>query len=70
MTQDFWEYHANGDIKAGPISDNYIFTSNSSAVLAYKAVQMEIIPGKVVTEIRQLFFRCVIFSPAAFSDTT
>lgn len=59
MTQDFWEYHANGDIKAGPISDNYIFTGNSSAVLAYKAVQMEIIPGKVVTEIRQLFFRCV-----------
>lgn len=59
MTQDFWEYHANGDTKAGPISDNYIFTGNSSAVRAYKAVQMEIIPGKVVTEIRQLFFRCV-----------
>uniref|UniRef100_H3BYW5 Alpha-mannosidase n=1 Tax=Tetraodon nigroviridis TaxID=99883 RepID=H3BYW5_TETNG len=56
MTQDFWEYHANGDIGAGPISDNYIFTANTSAVRAYKAVEMEIIPGKIVTEIRQRFF--------------
>lgn len=59
MTQDFWEYHANGDVKAGPISDNYIFSANGSAVRAYKAVAMEIIPGKIVTEIRQLFFRWV-----------
>lgn len=59
MTQDFWEYRANGDVEAGPISDNYIFTGNSSAVRAYKAVEMEIIPGKIVTEIRQRFFRCV-----------
>nr|XP_020466977.1 epididymis-specific alpha-mannosidase [Monopterus albus] len=57
MTQDFWEYHANGDVKAGPISDNYIFSANSSAVRAYKAVQMEIIPGKIVSEIRQFFYR-------------
>lgn len=57
MTQDFWEYRANGDVKAGPISDNYIFSANRSAVRAYKAVEMEIIPGKIVTEIRQLFFR-------------
>lgn len=57
MTQDFWEYHANGDVGAGPISDNYIFTANTSAVRAYKAVEMEIIPGKIVTEIRQRFFR-------------
>lgn len=57
MTQDFWEYRANGDVKAGPISDNYIFSANSSAVRAYKAVEMEIIPGKIVTEIRQLFYR-------------
>ncbi|TWW63036.1 epididymis-specific alpha-mannosidase [Takifugu flavidus] len=70
MTQDFWEYHANGDTKAGPISDNYIFTGNSSAVRAYKAVQMEIIPGKVVTEIRQLFFREESDRDYAFSITT
>ncbi|XP_038586701.1 epididymis-specific alpha-mannosidase [Micropterus salmoides] len=57
MTQDFWEYHANGDVKAGPISDNYIFSANGSAVRAYKAVEMEIIPGKIVTEIRQHFYR-------------
>lgn len=59
MTQDFWEYHANGDVGAGPISDNYIFTGDSSAARAYKAVEMEIIPGKIVTEIRQRFFRFV-----------
>lgn len=58
MTQDFWEYHANGDVKAGPISDNYIFSANGSAVRAYRAVEMEIIPGKIVTEIRQRFYRC------------
>lgn len=57
MTQDFWEYRANGDVKAGPISDNYVFSANQSAVRAYKAVEMEIIPGKILTEIRQLFFR-------------
>lgn len=59
MTQDFWEYQANGDIKAGPISDNYIFSARNSAVRAYKAVEMEIIPGKIVSEIRQYFFRWV-----------
>lgn len=57
ITQDFWEYDANGDVKAGPISDNYIFSANGSAVRAYKAVEMEIIPGKIVTEIRQYFYR-------------
>ena len=59
MTQDFWEYDANGDVKAGPISDNYIFSANGAAVRAYKAVEMEIIPGKIVTEIRQYFYRLV-----------
>lgn len=56
MTQDFWEYQANGDVKAGPISDNYIFSANGSAVRSYRAVEMEIIPGKIVTEIRQYFY--------------
>jgi len=59
MTQDFWEYHANGDVKAGPISDNYIFSANGSAKRAYEAVEMEIIPGKIITEIRQYFYRWV-----------
>lgn len=57
MAQDFWEYHANGDVNVGPISDNYIFSTKSSAVRAYKAVEMEIIPGKIVSEIRQYFYR-------------
>nr|XP_040038876.1 epididymis-specific alpha-mannosidase isoform X2 [Gasterosteus aculeatus aculeatus] len=57
MTQDFWQYDANGDIKSGPISDNYIFSANGSAVRAYEAVEMEIVPGRIVTEIRQRFYR-------------
>nr|XP_055053226.1 epididymis-specific alpha-mannosidase isoform X1 [Misgurnus anguillicaudatus] len=57
VQQDFWEYKANGDVNVGPISDNYIFTANGSAVLAYKSVAMEIVPGKVVSEIRQYFYR-------------
>ena len=59
MIQDFWEYRANGDVKAGPISDNYIFSTKGSAVRAYKSVEMEIIPGKIVSEIRQYFYRWV-----------
>ncbi|XP_062300703.1 epididymis-specific alpha-mannosidase [Scomber scombrus] len=70
MTQDFWEYHANGDLKAGPISDNYMFSANGSAVRAYKAVEMEIIPGKIVTEIRQYFYREESDKDYAFSITT
>lgn len=57
MKQDFWEYKANGDVKSGPISDNYVFSANSPAVQAYSAVWMEIIPGKIVTEVRQYFYK-------------
>nr|XP_019951382.1 PREDICTED: epididymis-specific alpha-mannosidase [Paralichthys olivaceus] len=70
ITQDFWEYLANGDIKAGPISDNYIFSSNGSAVRAYQAVDMEIIPGKIVSEIRQYFYREENDEDYAYSITT
>ncbi|XP_047448214.1 epididymis-specific alpha-mannosidase [Mugil cephalus] len=70
MTQDFWEYDANGDTKAGPISDNYIFSANGSAVRAYKAVEMEIIPGKIVSEIRQYFYREESDKDFAYSITT
>ncbi|XP_020793489.2 epididymis-specific alpha-mannosidase [Boleophthalmus pectinirostris] len=70
MKQDFWEYHANGDIKSGPISDNYIFTANSTASRAYSAVEMEIIPGKIVTEIRQYFYKDKSDKDYAFSITT
>ncbi|KAM6909441.1 LOW QUALITY PROTEIN: epididymis-specific alpha-mannosidase [Xenentodon cancila] len=70
ITQDFWEYDANGDVKTGPISDNYIFSANGSAVRAYKAVEMEIIPGKIVTEIRQYFYRSETDKDYAYSITT
>lgn len=70
LTQDFWEYNANGDVKSGPISDNYIFSANGSAVRAYEAVEMEIIPGKIVTEIRQYFYREESDKDYAYSITT
>ncbi|KAL4630221.1 epididymis-specific alpha-mannosidase [Arapaima gigas] len=57
LTQDFGEYHANGDVRSGPISDNYVFSADGSSVPAYEAVGMEIVPGKVLTEIRQYFYR-------------
>lgn len=59
VTQDFWEYESNGDVHRGPISDNYIFSTNTSAAPAYKAVSMEIIPGKIISEIRQYFYRLI-----------
>ncbi|XP_053560133.1 epididymis-specific alpha-mannosidase [Bombina bombina] len=56
MTQEFLEYHANGDIGTGPISDNYLFTAKGPALPVAKAVGLEIIFGKLVTEIRQYFY--------------
>uniref|UniRef100_A0A3Q2QTG9 Alpha-mannosidase n=1 Tax=Fundulus heteroclitus TaxID=8078 RepID=A0A3Q2QTG9_FUNHE len=70
LTQDFWEYDANGDVRAGPISDNYVFSANGSAVRAYAAVEMEIIPGRVLTEIRQRFYREDLDKDYAYSITT
>ncbi|KAM6949540.1 epididymis-specific alpha-mannosidase [Aplochiton taeniatus] len=70
VTQDFWEYQANGDVKKGPISDNYIFTANGSATRAYQAVEMEIVPGKIVSEIRQYFYRDEADSQYAYSVVT
>ncbi|XP_030047027.1 epididymis-specific alpha-mannosidase [Microcaecilia unicolor] len=56
VTQDVFEYHANGDINQGPISDNYLFTANETAVPATAAVELHIITGPLVTEIRQFFY--------------
>ncbi|XP_066536951.1 epididymis-specific alpha-mannosidase isoform X2 [Hoplias malabaricus] len=68
--QDFWEYEANGDVHAGPISDNYIFTANEFAVPAYKSVALEIIPGKIITEVRQYFYREVSDKNYTYSMVT
>ncbi|XP_074948018.1 epididymis-specific alpha-mannosidase isoform X5 [Phalacrocorax aristotelis] len=41
LTQQFLEYHVNGDVMKGPISDNYLFAPNASAVPVSKAVGLE-----------------------------
>lgn len=58
LTQEFLEYHVNGDVMKGPISDNYLFAPNASAVPVSKAVGLEVVFGKLMTEIRQYFYRC------------
>lgn len=57
FTQEFLEYHVNGDTKKGPISDNYLFAPNASAVAVSKAVGLEVMYGSLMTEIRQYFYR-------------
>uniref|UniRef100_A0A8C2VPQ0 Alpha-mannosidase n=2 Tax=Chinchilla lanigera TaxID=34839 RepID=A0A8C2VPQ0_CHILA len=57
MAQEFLEYHANGDVRRGPISDNYLFAPNGTAEPSWEAVGLEIVAGKLVTEIRQHFYR-------------
>ncbi|NXR99110.1 MA2B2 mannosidase, partial [Oxylabes madagascariensis] len=56
FTQEFLEYHVNGDTKKGPISDNYLFAPNASAVPVSKAVGLEVMSGNLMTEIRQYFY--------------
>ncbi|NXA31397.1 MA2B2 mannosidase, partial [Eudromia elegans] len=56
LTQEFLEYRVNGDVNKGPISDNYLFAPNASAVPVSKAVGLEVIFGNLVTEIRQYFY--------------
>ncbi|XP_010708727.1 epididymis-specific alpha-mannosidase [Meleagris gallopavo] len=56
VTQEFLEYHVNGDVTKGPISDNYLFAPNASAVPVSQAVGLEVVSGNLVTEIRQYFF--------------
>lgn len=57
LTQEFLEYHVNGDVTKGPISDNYLFAPNASAVPVSKAVGLEVVAGSLMTEIRQYFYR-------------
>lgn len=63
MTQEFLEYWANGDVKQGPISDNYMFTSNDTAKPTWEAVGMEMVVGPLATDIRQYFYRCLPWVP-------
>ncbi|XP_014445317.1 epididymis-specific alpha-mannosidase [Tupaia chinensis] len=58
VTQEFLEYHVNDDLTQGQLlSDNYMFTPKEAAVPAWKAVGMEVVVGKLQTEIRQYFYR-------------
>uniref|UniRef100_K7FPL6 Alpha-mannosidase n=1 Tax=Pelodiscus sinensis TaxID=13735 RepID=K7FPL6_PELSI len=57
VTQKFLEYHVNGDVRKGPVSDNYLFSPNGSPVEASEAVGLEIVSGNLVREIRQYFYR-------------
>ncbi|NXF84810.1 MA2B2 mannosidase, partial [Eubucco bourcierii] len=56
LTQEFLEYHVNGDVTKGPISDNYLFAPNATAFPVSKAVGLEVVFGSLMTEIRQYFY--------------
>ncbi|XP_072802621.1 epididymis-specific alpha-mannosidase-like [Vicugna pacos] len=59
VTQEFMEYHVNGEEEDGLISDNYVFMPKGAAEPAWEAVGMEIVEGRLMTEIRQFFYRQV-----------
>ncbi len=56
VQQDFWEYEANGKSTRADLGQLYLYCQRLS-YSAYKSVAMEIVPGKVVSEIRQYFYR-------------
>ncbi|NXH00958.1 MA2B2 mannosidase, partial [Loxia leucoptera] len=70
FTQEFLEYHVNGDTKKGPISDNYLFAPNTSAVPVSKAVGLEVMSGSLMTEIRQYFYSNVTSEDYAYAVYT
>lgn len=57
MTQEFLEYHTNKNVFEGPISDNCLFAPKGAAIPAWEEVNMEIVSGQLMTEIRQYFYR-------------
>ncbi|CAN2388579.1 mannose metabolic process [Pristimantis euphronides] len=66
-TQEFLEYHANGDIGLGPISDNYMFFPSGNATPVTKSIGLEIVMGKLVTELRQYFYRDITQQSYAYA---
>ncbi|XP_070314251.1 epididymis-specific alpha-mannosidase-like [Odocoileus virginianus] len=59
VTQEFMEYYNHHGWDQESISDNSVFTPNGTAKPAWAAVEMEILEGQLVTEIRQYFYRTV-----------
>ncbi|OWK13843.1 hypothetical protein Celaphus_00017308 [Cervus elaphus hippelaphus] len=57
VTQEFMEYYNHHGWGQESISDNSVFTPNGTAKPAWAAVEMEILEGQLVTEIRQDFYR-------------
>lgn len=51
---EYYNHHGWGQES---ISDNSVFTPNGTAKPAWAAVEMEILEGQLVTEIRQDFYR-------------
>ncbi|XP_059538930.1 epididymis-specific alpha-mannosidase [Myotis daubentonii] len=56
VTQQFLEYTVN-DKNDLPVSDNYVFLPNGPADPAWEAVSVEMVRGRLLTEIRQYFYR-------------
>ena len=57
VTQEFMEYHVNNHSLKDSISNNYIFTPTQSAQRPWNSVGRQIVAGKLMTEIRQYFYR-------------
>nr|KAF6392792.1 mannosidase alpha class 2B member 2 [Pipistrellus kuhlii] len=57
VTQEFLEYPVSGTLSDGPVSDNYVFLPKGPAGPAWEAVSLEIERGRLLTEIRQHFYR-------------
>ncbi|XP_034364940.1 epididymis-specific alpha-mannosidase isoform X1 [Arvicanthis niloticus] len=70
MTQEFLEYQANGDVKQGPISDNYLFAPKDAAEPSWEAVGMEMVVGSLATDIRQYFYRNITGQDYIYSINT
>uniref|UniRef100_A0A8C0PVR9 Glycosyl hydrolase family 38 C-terminal domain-containing protein n=1 Tax=Canis lupus familiaris TaxID=9615 RepID=A0A8C0PVR9_CANLF len=51
------EYHVNNHSLKDSISNNYIFTPTQSAQRPWNSVGRQIVAGKLMTEIRQYFYR-------------
>ncbi|EPQ06698.1 Epididymis-specific alpha-mannosidase [Myotis brandtii] len=57
VTQEFLEYTVSGDKNDAPVSDNYVFLPKGPADPAWEAVRVEMVRGRLLTEIRQYFYR-------------
>lgn len=57
VTQDFLEYHPDKSSENGSISDHYKFSTSNVAKPAWNYVAMNIVFGKIVTEIQQYFYK-------------